>query len=621
MTVLKKLAQENVQAVRNALQSIQGSTIRFYPDFKTCQVCGARLKVYKTTTPRTVVSLQYGSIAAQEVWLDCPNQCVWYYEGHPIKVYRSQQLARLVAPRQKYGFDVLAKVGTLRYLECRQRCEIQAYFEQKDDLKMQIPDGTIQELIVRFADTMAALHTHHVDRLRQMVEASGGYVLHVDGTCEGASQIHFVCLIGPEPIVLWSAKIASENAIEIREVLQQVDKKFGRPAATMADLSGAIHKAILEQWPGLPFFYCHWHFLADVGKDLLTDSYGCLRERLRQSDIRSKLSCFAKQVDTLLGDQKAQARWICQHMETPELWNTKGRNLKAASMAAGMTEWILSAPAEGSGRGFPFDLAHLSLYLRIRRARDILGNDILGHLKGRTPRGEKRLIRLYGILDCFLRSKALLRTVQHVQEADELFTRLRDALRLTAQGSGKGLNGTVGFSSPEQACQTEADVHRLHQDLSRERDKQISISKRKGIDIIVKHLDKYWDGLFGHCLGLGNSVERSLMVQRTNNISERFFRGVKRFIRRITGKKKLTREVNALGDQALLVFNLKTPAYVKLICGSLDNLAQGFADLSQEGELVRKDRKPSTKFLDRKSRKSRDFPDHVGAVFSNCQIG
>ena len=616
---MKSLAQENIQAVREALKAIQGSTIRFDPDVKTCQVCGAKLKVYKTATPRAVVSLQYGSIAAQEVSLCCPNQCVWDHDGHPIKVYRSQKLAQLVAPKQVYAFDILAKVGTLRYLECRQRREIQAYFEQNYELH--IPDGTIQELIVRFADTMAALHEHHIDRLRQRIEASGGYVLHVDGTCEGASQIHFVCLIGPEPIVLWSAKIASENAVAICEVLRQVDKKFGRPAATMADLSGAIHKAILEQWPKLAFFYCHWHFLADVGKDLLTESYGCLRERLRQSDIRSKLRSFAKQVDALLGDQKAQARWICRHLETPDLWHTKGRNLTAASMAAGMTEWILSASAEGCGRGFPFDLAHLSLYLRIKQARDKLDKDILGHLKGRTPRGEKLLMRLYGMLDCCLRSKALTRTVHDVQEADKLFTRLRDALRLTAQDSGKGLNGTVGFLSAEQACQTEADVHRLHQDLCHEREKKISVTKRKGIDIIVKHLDKYWEGLFGHCLGLGDSDQRSIMVQRTNNISERFFRGVKRYIRRITGKKKLNREVNALGDRALLVFNLKTPAYVKLVCGSLDNLAQAFADLSQKGAITRQGRKPSIKFLDRESRQSRNFPDQVGAVYSNCQMG
>ena len=481
-----------------------------------------------------------------------------------------------------------------------------------------------------------------------MLEASGGYILHVDGTCEEGSQVHFACLIGPEPIVLWSAKIASENALQIRDVLQQVDGRFGRPAATMADLSGPIHKAVLDQWPGVPFFYCHWHFLADIGRDLLTEPYRCLREHLRQMQIRAKLRRFSKKVDKALGDQQAQARGICQHLETPELWETQGRSLKAAAVAAGMAEWILSASAEGDGRGFPFDLPHLSLYLRAKRARDIIEKDVLDHLKGRTPRGEKLLLGLYGMLDGFLKSTALLRTVQQVQEANALFACLpcrhrqaclpcrhrqaclpcrhrqaclRDALRLTAQGSVQGLNGTAGFSSPEQACQAEADVHRFRQDLRRERKGQISVAKSKGIDIIVRHLDKYWEGLFGHCLELGDPDHRVLMVQRTNNMSERFFRGVKRFMRRITGKKKLNREVDALAGQAFLIFNLKTPAYVKLICGSLDNLAQAFAELSQNGEFVKHVRKPSARFLDRTSRRSRDFPNRVKAVFPSHQPG
>jgi len=608
-----------VQAVRNALQSIQGSIIRFYPETEICPLCGRKLTIRKTTTPRSIVSLQYGDIAAQEVWLGCPHQCAQSQVNPVTRVYRSEQLAQLAAPRQKYGFDVLAKVGILRYLECRQRCEIQKYFETTEDLH--IPDSTIQELIVRFAQTMAALHVHHISRLRQRIEASGGYVLHVDGTCEAGSQIHFVCMMGPEPIVLWSAKIGSENAVEIRNVLQQVDQTFGRPAATMADLSGPIHKAIQAQWPGLPFFYCHWHFLADVGKDLLSDAYHCLGERLRQSDIRPKLRRLAKVLDHLVGDQKAQARWICQHLETPKLWNTQARNLKAASIGAGMIEWILSASTEGKGRGFPFDLPHLSLCLRIQQARDMLANEVLGHLKGRTPHAEKLVIRLYGILNCFLQSKVLLRTVHQVQEANELFLRLRRALRLTAQDCGQGLNETADFTSAEHACQIETDVHRLHQALGCEQKQSISVTKRKGIDIIVTHLDKYWEGLFGHCLQQDGSDQRSMMVQRTNNMSERFFRHVKRFLRRITGKKKLNREINALGDKTLLVFNLKTPSYVKLICGHLDNLAQAFADLSLNGVAIEPDRKQPTRLLNRKSRRSCDFPALVGAVYSNHQMG
>jgi len=198
------------------------------------------------------MSLQYGSIAALEVLLYCPNQCMWSHDSQAIRIYRSQALAQLVAPQQRYGFDVLAKVGILRYLECRQRQEIQEVLE--NDYDLHLPDGTIQELIVRFADMMTALHEHHMDRLRQMLEASGGYILHVDGTCEEGSQIHFACLIEPGPIVLWSAKIASENALQICEVLQEVETRFGRPIATMADLSGAIHKAVLNQWPSIPFF-------------------------------------------------------------------------------------------------------------------------------------------------------------------------------------------------------------------------------------------------------------------------------------------------------------------------------------------------------------------------------
>jgi hypothetical protein len=501
----------------------------------------------------------------------------------------------------------------LRYLECRQRREIQAYFERNYDLY--IPDGTIQELIVRFADTMAALHEHHIDRLRRMLAASGGYVLHVDGTCEEGSQIHFACLVEPGPIVLWSAKIASENALAIRAVLQNVETRFGRPAATMADLSGSIHKAVLEQWPGLPFFYCHWHFLADVGRDLLTEPYQRLRNHLRRREIRAKLRQLAKKIDKVLGDQKSQARWICQHLETPGILKTQDRSMKAAAIAAGMTEWILSASAEGDGRGFPFDLSHLSLYLRVKRARDILKKDILVHLKGRTPSGEKFLMRLYGILDTFLQSKKLHQTVQQLQESDALFTCLREALRLAAKDSIKGIGGTPGFSNPAQARQAEAEIRRFRQDLCLEKKKQISNTKRKGIDLILRHLDKYWDGLFGHCLVLGDTNQRYLMVQRTNNMSERFFRSVKRFIRRITGKKKLNREVNALRGQAFLIFNLKIPAYVKLLCGGLANLAQAFAELSQNNEFPKHVRLPSSKFLDTKSRRSRDFPSQIKAVF------
>jgi hypothetical protein len=107
------------------------------------------------------------------------------------------------------------------------------------------------------------------------------------------------------------------------------------------------------------------------------------------------------------------------------------------------------------------------------------------------------------------------------------------------------------------------------------------------------------------------------MVQWTNNLSERFFRRVKRFERRATGKKRLRREVDALPPQALLVFNPGTPSYVGLLSGSLENLPQAFATLSRKGRFPKPstDRSTAT-LLDRKTRCNPDFARAVGAAYA-----
>ena len=196
----------------------------------------------------------------------------------------------------------------------------------------------------------------------------GGYILHIDGTCEEGSQVHFACLTGPEPMVLWSEKIDSENAIQIRGVLKKVEERFGRPKATVEDLSNPIHKGVLAQWPGLPVFYCHQHFRSDVGKDILAQPYSKIRGLLCRSKIRPKLRSFMKRINKDLGDKKNEAHLIFKHLGDAFFLKEKGRSMKASAVAGGIAEWILSPPAEGKGRGFPFDLLHLSFYLRATRA-------------------------------------------------------------------------------------------------------------------------------------------------------------------------------------------------------------------------------------------------------------
>ena len=589
--------------------------MRFDPEVEACPICGERLLVYKTTTPRCVITLTYGKFQAVEVVRYCGNGCEGSEGENSLRLYRSEFLEKLVAPYHIYGFEIVAKVGIQRFLHCRQRREIQDEIDSM--IGFSTPESTIQTLIGRFMDAVRAVHEEKIPKLREIFENAGGYILHVDGTCEEGSHVHFVCMTGPEPIVLWSEKIESENAVQIQRVLKKVEQRFGRPAATVQDLSSAIRNAVLAQWPELPIFYCHYHFLADVGKDILGDHYKRIRTLLRDSEIRPELRRFLKSITKELGENRGEARRICRNLDDPKFLMQKGRSLKAISIAAGLAEWILSAKAEGTGRGFPYDLPHLIFCLRTHQALEILDRDILPGLTGRTPRGEKLLLRLRGILHCFLKSRKLARAIRQIQENNGVFVRLRDALRLAVKGAARGINDERIYQSPEEVREAEEAVTRLRDELRHELEARLPPQVKKSIKIVLRHLDKYWDGLFGHCLHISDDGQRYLMVQRTNNLAECFFRGIKRVMRRITGKKKLNREVDALPGHALLVFNLKNSKYVELVCGSLERLPEAFADLARKGRFPKPSTKERTKgFLDRKNRRKPDFPAAVACAYA-----
>jgi hypothetical protein len=179
------------------------------------------------------------------------------------------------------------------------------------------------------------------------------------------------------------------------------------------------------------------------------------------------------------------------------------------------------------------------------------------------------------------------------------------------------MNGEPSYSSPAEVREAEEAVTRLRRELRRKLKRRLAPHVRTSIKIVLGHLDKYWDGLFGHCLPIADSDERYLVVQRTNNLPERFFRLPKRFERRVTGKKRVHREVDALSSQALLVFNLKTPRYVELVCGSLEQLPEAFAELARKGKFPKPSTDQSTaSILDRKARRDPDFAKAVGFAYA-----
>ena len=127
---------------------------------------------------------------------------------------------------------------------------------------------------------------------------------------------------------------------------------------------------------------------------------------------------------------------------------------------------------------------------------------------------------------------------------------------------------------------------------------------------VLKSLDRYGTGLFGHPVLHDEASIVVGVVARTNNVVEQFFSRDKQGLRRRTGRAHLARDLQQQPAQAAFVYNLKDPAYVAILCGSLERLPEALASLgigeAHQGTLVRDHR--DSRLL----RLIRSFEDHPG---------
>ncbi len=96
---------------------------------------------------------------------------------------------------------------------------------------------------------------------------------------------------------------------------------------------------------------------------------------------------------------------------------------------------------------------------------------------------------------------------------------------------------------------------------------------------MLKHLERYREHLFNHPYVRNLDGTMAFVVDRTNNRLERRFGVTKQGLRRRTGRRQLTQDLEDLPPLALLTLNLHCPNYVRLLCGSLEHLPVAFATL------------------------------------------
>ena len=233
-------------------------TLRFKSEQAGCPDCEAPLKVRKTRM-KTVATMSIGEFISRETLLHCKN-C------ENETVYGSAELLRLVPERCSFGYDVLVFVGKALFL--RHRCT-REIIEELLARNVHISASEVGYLGKKFIVYLALAHRQCAPKIKESMHRKGGYIFHLDGTCDRRGPMLLSGLDSISEIVLGNVKLPSEKAERIIPFLREMRGRFGTPLALVHDMGAGIINAVETVFPDTPDFICHFHFLRDIGKDLL----------------------------------------------------------------------------------------------------------------------------------------------------------------------------------------------------------------------------------------------------------------------------------------------------------------------------------------------------------------
>ena len=539
-------------------------TIHFYPEIQKCQACDTKLHVHKTRE-KTVVTMDIGTFRAKETILLCP---------HDQTIFVSEQLRNLVPEGCTFGFDVIVEVGLALFVRCRNNQEIMKEFAAK---KVFISDRAISYMGRKFIIYLALAHRESQPCLRELMARKGGYILHVDGTCEGDSPNLFCGLDGISELVLDTVKIPSEKKELLVPFFQRIKKQYGEPIALVHDMGRGIIAAVEEVFPGVPDFICHFHFLRDIGKDLLLNEYTAFQKRLRKLKIRPSLRRKAKYLESKIDPASQDIDEIMASLESGE-WQITSIEHFPLITAYTLIHWIFEYHSDSNGYGFPFDRPYLDFYSRIQQVHRLLDEIMAVHLRG-TAKDNKPFLQVYKTLREVVEDKRLNDLAASLERKVKVFDKLRTAMRIALPEGKNGINDHGDVSDMKSI---KKNVTAFRQWLVNNERRKITYAK------MLKQLDKYWTKLFSDPLPVVTPEGiLYIMLQRTNNILERFFRGEKRRGRKKSGLISLNKVLKAALAGTPFVQNLKNDDYMEILLNGCSSLPERFAQI--DASLVQKE--------------------------------
>lgn len=501
--------------------------------------CGERATVRKTRR-RRIVTLASGDTTIRVRDYVC--------EKHEIsEVFPGDTSLRdLVPARQRFGWDVIVEVGLQRYLQRRQRSEIQRELQTRNQIR--VSTGTISTLADRFVHCLGRLHRERSPVFRTFFADRGGYALHIDSTNETGRGGLFVGMEGSQGWVLSSGRIETEREDHLAPTMDEIVELFGLPLAVVRDMSTACQAAVRPlHAQGSADLVCHFHFAQNVGRALLRRRHDEVQQILRRAQVKPLLKSLDQSARQTLPLDAEET-----HFAALVYWLRHGENRRP-----------MRFPFCIEGRDLYYRLLHvpraIDFWLGPRdheRNRDAL--DALRELHARLAENEK-----------------LSALVANLQHRWSLFEELRRILRLEGDELMRPRQPLLPETELQERETLEDEIDRFRKRLQA----RATHSPKGPHALVLRYLDRYEGKLFHHPHVRDEHGQLLWLTERTNNPLEQLFGATKQNMRRRTGRCRLARDLEDLPPDAMLTMNLSDPRYVRMLCGSLDNLPRAFAQL------------------------------------------
>ncbi len=489
-----------------------------------------------------------------------------HYDCHP-RVYAPEKIKSLVPKYCNFGYDVIVHIGRELFSK---HCTIDNIKQALTDRNIFISASEISYLAAKYVVYLSLAHKEITGEINTEMQKNGGYILHIDGTCDGDSPHLMSALDQISGFVLHNIKIPTENSADIVPLLQEIKQRYGNPIAIVTDMAKAFSNAITDVFEGILHFICHFHFLRDIGKDLLAAPYDCIRKKLKTHKIsyqlRYRLRNF-KESDTQIDSFEMESSYI-------ELITGSFDENLIHKVCFIMIHWCLDAKCSGNGYGFPFDRPLTVFYQRLIQMHKKL--IIIKQILENKGLQNKLVGKLLADTNQLVTDNELKTCNKDITEKAEVFDRLRQALHIALPDKKNGLNDN---GEDINIKTIENKVLMFCEQITKQQKYQTTEYQK-----LIEQIEKYKKKLFADPIKVKKSKGEKILIQpqRTNNLLEQFFRKIKRAYTKRSGNSKLKRVLQSMIADTPLIKNLENQNYRSILLNKNNTLEQRFAEIDEQ---------------------------------------